>query len=132
MKKAFIAIKYYSDKSKKKLVESLYNALIKNNVKPYAIVSELEKYGQTVFDAKTLMKKTFKKIDTSDLVIVDLTEKGVGIGIEAGYAYAKNIPVFTIARTGSDVSKTLEGISKAVYYYKDEKALPDIFRSILF
>ena len=29
------------------------------------------------------MKLTFEKIDNCDLVIIDLTEKGVGLGIEA-------------------------------------------------
>jgi nucleoside 2-deoxyribosyltransferase len=35
------------------------------------------------------MRLTFEKIDICDLVIIDLTEKSVGLGIEAGYAYAK-------------------------------------------
>jgi len=30
-------------------------------------------------------------------MVVDLTEKGVGVGIEAGYARARGIPIVTIA-----------------------------------
>lgn len=66
-----------------------------------------------------LMKLTFKKIDICDLLIIDLTEKGVGLGIEAGYAYAKGIPIITIARIGSDRSETLEGISKNIFFYNN-------------
>lgn len=63
------------------------------------------------------MKITFDSIDTCNLVIIDLTEKGVGLGIEAGYAYAKGIPIITIAKNGSDISETLEGISNKVLFY---------------
>jgi 2'-deoxynucleoside 5'-phosphate N-hydrolase len=65
------------------------------------------------------MQKTFALIDASDTVVVDLTEKGVGIGIEAGYAYAKGKPVFTIAKRGSDISTTLSGISSRIAWYND-------------
>lgn len=51
--------------------------------------------------------------------IIDFTEKGVGLGIEAGYAYAKEIPVITIAKNGSDISETLKGISKEVFFYNN-------------
>ena len=65
------------------------------------------------------MKLTFEKIDSCDLVIIDLTEKGVGLGIEAGYAYAKETPIITIAKSGSDISETLVGISKKIFFYKN-------------
>ncbi|MGD9569999.1 MAG: hypothetical protein AB7V48_17085 [Sedimentibacter sp.] len=69
------------------------------------------------------MKLTFEKIDICDLVIIDLTEKGVGLGIEAGYAYAKEIPIITIAKKGSDISETLLGISKKTFFYNNIEEL---------
>jgi nucleoside 2-deoxyribosyltransferase len=65
------------------------------------------------------MKLTFEKINNCDLVIIDLTEKGVGLGIEEGYAYAKEIPIITIAKSGSDISETLVGISKKIFLYNN-------------
>jgi len=53
------------------------------------------------------------------VVLVDLTEKGVGLGIEAGYAYANGIPIVTIAQTGADISETLRGIASTVFFYTD-------------
>lgn len=32
------------------------------------------------------MEISFKKIETSDFIVIDLSEKCVGLGIEAGYA----------------------------------------------
>jgi nucleoside 2-deoxyribosyltransferase len=63
------------------------------------------------------MQRTFREIDASDVVIVDLTEKGVGVGIEAGYAFAQHIPIVTIAHTGPDISETLRGISQEIPLY---------------
>ena len=74
------------------------------------------------------MRRTFAEIDASDLVVVDLTEKGVGVGIEAGYAHAKQIPIVTIAQRGADISATLQGISRAVFFYD---GLDDLERIIL-
>ena len=69
------------------------------------------------------MNLTFEVIDNVDLVIVELSEKGVGIGIEAGYAHAKNIPIVVIAKEGSDISDTLRGIAKRIIFYTDTQEL---------
>ncbi|HEX9925880.1 MAG TPA: hypothetical protein VGD99_24705 [Anaerolineae bacterium] len=48
------------------------------------------------------MARSFVEIDSSEVVVIELSAKGVGLGIEAGYAYARRIPIVTIARTGSN------------------------------
>ena len=72
------------------------------------------------------MKETFKRIDSCDLVVIEFSEKGVGLGIEAGYAFARGIPVLTIAKEGSQVSETLEGISSKVIKYRSLDELRDV------
>ena len=62
--------------------------------------------------------------------MVDLTEKGVGLGIEAGYAYAKQIPIVVIARKGSDISATLQGIAKKLFLYDEFEDLNQLFQGI--
>jgi nucleoside 2-deoxyribosyltransferase len=68
------------------------------------IVRDVEKWGGVRLSPETLMARTFEEIDSSDLAVIDLTEKGVGVGIEAGYAHASGIPVVVIARKGADIS----------------------------
>jgi 2'-deoxynucleoside 5'-phosphate N-hydrolase len=63
------------------------------------------------------MRASFEAIDGSDVMVIDLTEKGVGIGIEAGYAHARGLPITTIAEAGADISETLRGISERVIIY---------------
>lgn len=76
------------------------------------------------------MRRTFAEIDASDLVVVDLTEKGVGVGIEAGYARAKQIPIVVIAQRGADLSTTLRGVVRAVIVYDDLRQLDDALTGV--
>jgi len=54
---------------------------------------------------------------------VEFTEEGVGLGIEAGYAAALDIPVFVLVPPEAEVSTTLDGISTEVLLYSDDDTL---------
>jgi nucleoside 2-deoxyribosyltransferase len=117
----FLSIKYYEDRRNRDLVEQITQALRPHTV--ICVARDVEKWGKEKFDSQELMQKTFAEIDSSDIVIVELSEKGVGVGIEAGYARAKGKPIITVARRGSDVSETLKGISHEVFFYQDTSEL---------
>lgn len=104
------------------------DALRAAGVEAVCIARDVEQWGRYKFDARELMARTFAKIDACDLAIVDLTEKGVGVGIEAGYARAKNIPIVAIAQSGADISETLRGIARAVFWYAGADDLARFFR----
>jgi nucleoside 2-deoxyribosyltransferase len=125
--RAYIAIKYHADHGNRERIEGISHALEQQGFETVCITRDLERWGEMQFDSGTLMRKTFNEIDASDVVVVDLTEKGVGIGIEAGYAFAKNIPIVTIARAGSDISETLRGISQKVFLYARHEELAHFF-----
>lgn len=76
------------------------------------------------------MQRSFAEIEASDVVVIELTEKGVGVGIEAGYAYARGIPLVTIARKAADISETLQGISQKLFLYDDMDELAQFFRQL--
>ena len=118
-RKAYLALKYHSDGSNRPLIEVLSACLEKNGWEVFCVVRDLEHWGQTAFGPPELMRLSLTAIDNSDLVIVELSEKGIGVGIEAGYAYARQIPVITLARRGADISESLRGISAAVLAYGD-------------
>ncbi|MCC5910107.1 MAG: nucleoside 2-deoxyribosyltransferase [Clostridiaceae bacterium] len=117
--KAYIGIKYYEDYSNKMVVDKITSVLEKKGYETICVVGDIKREEQTKYSPYTLMKLTFEKIDICDLVVIDLTEKGVGLGIEAGYAYAKGIPIITMAKKDSDISETLEGISEKIFFYDD-------------
>ncbi len=122
-KKAYIAIKYHPDNSNRERIEAISAALERCGWQTMCIVRDVEKWGQVEFSPQELMQRTFDEIDASHIIVIDLTEKGVGVGIEAGYARARGLPIITIAQTGSDISTTLRGISRRVLFYDEVCAL---------
>jgi nucleoside 2-deoxyribosyltransferase len=115
--KAYLAIKYHPDNKNRPLIENISNVLEQCGYDVLCVARDLEKWGKVHFTPEELMQKSFKEIDNSDMVVIELTEKGVGIGIEAGYAWSKGILIVTIAQKGSDISETLRGISQNVISY---------------
>jgi nucleoside 2-deoxyribosyltransferase len=122
--RAYIAIKYHEDNSNRPRIEAIARALEACGFETVCIARDVEGWGEVDLSSHELMVRTFLAIDGCDLVIVDLTEKGVGVGIEAGYAYAQGKQILTIAQRGSDISATLRGISTAVLLYDRTTDLP--------
>ncbi|MBE2225099.1 MAG: nucleoside 2-deoxyribosyltransferase [Anaerolineae bacterium] len=131
MKQAYLGIKFYADQRNRPLIEMITAVLTQAGWTTQVIVRDVEQWGAVQLTPQALMARTFAVIEASDMAVIDLTEKGVGLGIEAGYAFAKGIPVMTIARAGSDISTTLRGISKAVCLYRNEADLVACFRERL-
>ena len=117
--KAYISVKYRADNSNKECIENISTALERNGFGTVCIARDIEKWGQVQLSPHDLMQRAFAEIDSSNLLVVDLTEKGVGLGIEAGYAYAKQIPIVVIARRASDISMTLQGIVRELFLYDE-------------
>lgn len=128
--KAFLSIKYFPDLRNKNRIQAISSALKQNGIDSVCIVRDLEQWGAVTFESQELMARTFAEIDSSDWVIVDLSKKGTGVGIEAGYAHAKNIPIMTIASKGAQISETLRGISRCVFIYADINALARFFSEV--
>lgn len=117
--KAYLAIKFKEDFSNRKEVDNISDVLKKSGIETIVMVRDFERWGENKFTPEELMKKTFEQIDSSDMLIIEFSEKGVGLGIEAGYAYAKQKPIFVIAKDGSDISSTLEGVAREVIFYNN-------------
>ena len=127
--KAYLALKYHPNGSNRPLIEALSACLERHGWKTYCVFRDLEHWGEVTFDPPELMRLSLAAIDASDLVVVELSEKGVGIGIEAGYAYARQFPFLTLARRGADISDTLRGTSRQVFVYGDLVEIDAFFTS---
>ncbi len=129
--KAYIAIKYHADNKNKTSIEKISSALERSGLETFCLVRDVEKWGNVTLTPAELMRRTFAEIEASDLIVIDLTEKGVGLGIEAGYAYARHIPIVTIAQKGSDISTTLQGISQTIHWYDEYDELIQLTESLM-
>jgi nucleoside 2-deoxyribosyltransferase len=117
--RVFLSIKFHSDQRNRALIESLCAALESQGWQTCVIVRDIEQWGAVEFSPPALMQRTFEEIRASDLVLVEFSEKGVGLGIEAGYAYAFGKPLVALAKSGSDLSTTLQGIASQVIWFDD-------------
>ena len=128
--RAYLGIKYHADNRNQAVVEALSAALADCGVATSCVARDLERWGAVRFEARDLMRRTFDLIEGCDFVVTELSEKGVGLGIEAGYAYARKVPVVTVAKRGSDISETLKGISSHVLLYEEVSDLSPIFADL--
>lgn len=115
--KAYFAISYSNRKQFDKEVESLRNLFHKNNIELLVFV---DKYDFRTDQEKEMMKVAFEEIDSSDFLIAELTTKSIGVGIEIGYAFAKEKPIIYLRKKGSEYSTTASGCSISVINYENE------------
>lgn len=127
---AYIAIKYHEDHANRERIEGITRALEAHGFSAYCVARDLEEWGAVHCDPPTLMRKSFEAIAASALVVVDLSEKGVGVGIEAGYAHAHRIPIVVIAHTDSPISETLRGIAARIAFYRNDQDLVQFFATL--
>lgn len=116
--KVFLSVKYHQSMRNRPFIEAVIASLNSAGIQVVCAVRDFEDWGKLDLPVQELMTRTFDAILDCDLVLVEQTEKGTGLGIEAGYAHAHQIPVMTIARQGSEVSHTLKGISQEILYYQ--------------
>ena len=112
-----MAIKYHPHNNNRPLIEALSNAIETAGWQSRVVVRDLENWGDTVLSAQDLMQKSLKMLKASDACLVEISEKGVGVGLEAGYAHANGIPIIVLAKTGSDIPTTLGGIARKMLFY---------------
>jgi len=119
----YLAIKFHVDHRNRELVDQISAVFEKHGLTTVCVARDLEGWGRVSFDAHDLMQRALDAIRHSAAVVVEFTEKGVGLGIEAGYAAALDIPVFVLLRPEAEVSTTLGGISTDVFRYADDDSL---------
>lgn len=120
---AYLGIKFHPDQRNRDVIERISAALGEQGMSTRCVARDLELWGERSFEAPELMARTFAVIRQCPVVVIELSEKGVGLGIEAGYAFARSIPVVVLHANASHVSATLRGIATAVFTYDDDLSL---------
>lgn len=124
--KAYLGIKYYKDHRNGHVIDLLSSTLLDLDVQTVCIARDIEKWGKVELQPQELMRASFEQIGLSDFVILEMTEKGVGLGIEAGYAAAIGKPLIVLTKNKKTVSNTLLGIADAVIQYSQLNANDDL------
>ena len=116
-KQAYIGIKYYEDNRNQPEIAQLSHQLEQAGYTTICIARDIEKWGDIHLTPQELMQRTFAVIDQSDLVVMEMSEKGVGLGIEAGYAYAQGKFLLVVLQKERELSSTMAGIATKTIRY---------------
>lgn len=130
---AFMSLKFHDGEEDKQKVEELTKALEAAGIKNVVMARDVEKWGKAeIPDGKQLMPDfAFPAMEKCDIFICEFSEKGVGLGIGAAYNFAKNHPVYIIAKYGSDISTTIGNIAKDIIFYDKAEDLIEPLKKIV-
>lgn len=68
---------------------------------------------------------------TIDLVIAECSKPSTGMGIELGWLYDENIPIYCIYKQNSKISTSIYTITNKIYEYKNKSELLTIIKKII-
>lgn len=118
--KAYISVSFKMRNDLDNEIQTIKSVLIDHKIIPFVFVDEY----QFKFEEEQMMMQTaINEIDQSDILIAETSDKGIGIGIEAGYAKAKNKFVIYLRNENCEHSTTLSGISDFQVIYTDSHDL---------
>ena len=117
--RAFLSIKFWGDDRNRQDVEGVISAIEKAGLEVYCFQRDAEKWGEVEFEPKEMMDITLNQIDKSDFLIADVGDWPIGVGVEAGYAYAKGIPIICTCSVDKKVANTVAGLTEKVIRYVD-------------
>lgn len=109
-------------------IRSISEALLEFQIIPIVFVDE---FKFTAEEEKQMMQQAMYSIDDCDLLIAEVSVKGIGIGVEAGYAKAKGKPVIYLRNKSAEHSTTVAGISDYQVIYDDVIELKHFLKNIL-
>ncbi len=128
VKKVYLAISY---SNRKLFDEELCTLKLLFEERGIELLVFVDKYNFQQSEEKDMMMTAFSEIDSCDFLIAELTTKSIGVGIEIGYAYSKNIPICYIRRKGSEYSTTAAGCSSLIVEYENaDKLIVDVSKFI--
>lgn len=126
--KAYISISYGNRKIMEGELQSIKETLLKFKIRPFAFVDEFT-FAPT--EETQMMNQAMRSIDDCDFLIAETSDKAIGIGVEVGYAKAKNKPVIYLRNKNAEHSTTVSGISDFRIVYKDVNELKHLLGNIL-
>ncbi len=100
----------------KEELNSIVKVLSSYDIKAFAFV---DNFSFSSDQEKEMMIEAMKAIDNCDLLIAETSDKGIGIGVEVGYAKAKGKPVIYLRNNNAEHSTTVSGISDWKVLYED-------------
>ena len=120
MKSAYLGISLSKRPEFNQEIEILRQCLREKSVELKVFV---DMYSFAPNQEKQMMDKAFAEIEACEFMVVELSHKAIGVGVEVGYARARNIPVVYLRRKGAPYSTTVGGCSDFEIEYENLEEL---------
>ena len=120
MKKAFISISFKKKNELEGEITAITEVLKKHDMNPFVFVNT---YKFSSDKEREMMDKATKAIASSDLLLAEVTDKAIGVGIEIGYAYALGKKIIYLRKKQSEYSTTVGGIADEQIIYNNNDDL---------
>jgi nucleoside 2-deoxyribosyltransferase len=127
----FLSIKFTPEDDNRKQIEEIVSAIEASGVEVFCFRRDMEQWGDVMFRAEEMMELTFREIDKSDVLVADVSDWPIGVGVEAGYAFAKGKPIICVCQRQKRLATTVTGIAPDVIRYTDAQSLGREINSIL-
>ena len=126
--RAYISISFNRRKFFDDELTAITSVLNEFKIVPFVFVDNYE-FQST--QERQMMQQAMSDIDNCDILIAETSDKGIGIGIEVGYAKAKGKPVVYVRQKMAEHSTTVSGISDFQIVYSDGNDLQKQLANIL-
>ena len=113
---AYLSTKFEGEDNRE-IVEALCTAAERAGFTVTCTNRDYDDYGQRENDEEKLIDFMFAGIEEADVILLETTQKGMGLGIEAGYAAALRKPIAVLHTHETDVSPTLAELATLVISY---------------
>lgn len=113
---AYISISHSQRKPLEESLQAIITTLARSGIVSFVF---MDSYSFDDSQSAEMMQQAMKDIDQCDLLIAETSHKAIGIGVEAGYARAKNKPVIYLRQQEAEHSSTMAGISDFQVIYKN-------------
>ena len=114
--KAYISVSFNNRELLNNEIDTIIKALIENSIDSLVFV---DKYRFQLSQEREMMQKAMEEIDNCDILIAETSEKGIGIGVEVGYAKGKSKTVIYLRQKDTEHSTTVAGSSDFQIIYSD-------------
>jgi 2'-deoxynucleoside 5'-phosphate N-hydrolase len=125
---AYISISFNQRKSLDKVVKAIKETLVLLNIEPFVFV---DNYNFDKTQEKEMMTTAFTEIAKADLIIAEVSDKAIGIGVEVGYATARGIPAIYVRNKTAEHSTTVSGACNHHILYQNEKELKEELEQLI-
>ncbi|MCA4805516.1 hypothetical protein [Myroides odoratimimus] len=128
MKQVYISCSFSMQKELKEVIDTIKKAGEAVDYTPFVFI---EQYTFDITQEKEMMIQALKDIDQSCCLFAETTDKGIGIGIEAGYAKAQGKPIVYLRQADASHSTTMSGMADYHILYHNTEDLGRQVKKVL-